>query len=153
MDGGRKRGGRWCSAAGFPVTREFLTRLLTVLSAAAVVVGIARFRPQQRGWILRVEGNLSGPGAFLFTAAACDSCHSARSALRRILGEDGFTEFTWEEHPDLLTRLGVAEVPSGSVLDASGREVGFFLGVPGRFRLRRAVRKAGLRAGLGRTPR
>lgn len=124
---------------------EFLVRLLLILATAAVLVGIARFRPARRAWILRVEGNLTGPGVFLFTAAACDSCRPARTACRRILGDNGFEEYTWEDHPDLLTRLGVAEVPSGSVLDASGAEVGSFVGVPSRLRLRWAVRKAGLR--------
>ena len=127
------------------MAREFLLRLLIVLVGAGVVVGVARFRPKQRGWVLRVEGNLAGPGVFLFTASACDSCDSARSAYRRILGEDGFDEFTWEEHPELLSKLGVAEIPAGTVLDRSGREVGSFVGVPGRFHLRRAVRRAGLR--------
>lgn len=129
------------------MTSELLMRLLIVLSAAAIVVGIARFRPKRREWVLRVEGNLTGPGVFLFTATACDSCGHARTAYRRILGEDGFAELTWEDHPEMLTRLGVAEVPSGAVLDASGAEVGSFIGVPGRFQLRRAVRKAGLPGG------
>ena len=123
-----------------------------VLSAAAVVVGIARFRPKRRGWVLRVEGNLAGPGVFLFTASACDSCDSARAVYEQVLGEVGFEEFTWEEHPELLARLGVAEIPAGTVLDASGCEVGSFVGVPGRFHLRRAVRRAGLGRGVRRAP-
>jgi len=129
------------------VDSELLLRFLIVLSAAAVVVGIARYRPKRRGWVLRTAGNLAGPGVFLFTAAACGSCESARAVYRRILGEDGFQEFTWEEHSELLAKLGVAEVPAGSVLDASDREVGAFVGVPGRIRLRLAVRKAGLSGG------
>lgn len=128
----------------FPVDSELVIRVLLIVSAATVLLGIARFRPTRRAWILRAEGNLAGPGAFLFTAAACDSCRPARSACEQILGERGFEEFTWEDHTDLLTRLGVVEVPSGTVLDHSGREVGYFVGVPGRFPLRRAMRKAGL---------
>lgn len=119
--------------------------MLIVLTATAVVVGVARFRPRRRAWMLRAEGNLTGPGVFVFTAAGCDSCDSARSAYELVLGEDGFVEFSWEEHPSLLTRLGVAEVPFGAVLDRSGHEVASFVGMPGRLLLRRAVRKASRR--------
>lgn len=134
------------------MTSEFLLRFLMILSAAAVVIAIARIRPKRRQWVLRVHGNLTGPGVFLFTASACDSCDSARSVYRRVLGEDGFEEFSWEEHPELLARLGVAEIPAGTVLDASGHEVGAYVGVPGRFHLRRAVRRAGLSRGGRRAP-
>ncbi len=118
-----------------------VVRLLVVLLAAVLVAGAARLRPRRRGPVLQVEGNLTGPGVYLFTAAACDSCDAARAVYVRETGETGFTELTWEDHPDTLTRLGVAEIPTGCVLDAGGRQVGSFVGVPGRGALRRAMRR------------
>ena len=118
-----------------------MLRLLVVVLAAAVVVGIARFRPRRDRSTLRVQGNLAGPGVYLFTAAACDSCDSARAVYVRVLGEDGFTELTWEDRPELLTRLGVAKIPVSTVLDAAGREVRSFVGAPRPAALRRAAWK------------
>jgi len=130
-----------CLLAVYPLSSDALVRLLVVLLAAVLVVLVARFRPRLRGSSLRVEGSLKSPGAYLFTATACDSCDAARSAYVKEMGESGFTELTWEDHPDTLTRLGVTEIPAGSVLDAHGREVGSFVGVPRRRALRRAVRR------------
>ena len=116
-------------------------RLVAVVVMAAVVVGVARYRPRRRGRALRVEGNLEGPGVYLFTASACDSCNSARAVYLEELGTDGFTEFTWEDRPGLLTRLGVGEIPASIVLDSSGREVDSFVGIPPRRALRKAIRR------------
>ena len=65
-----------------------------------------------------MEGNLDGPGVYLFTAAGCDACDEARLVYRKVLGESGFIERTWEEHSDLLARVGVADIPSGAVVGA-----------------------------------
>ena len=123
------------------MSNDVLLRLVVVVVAAAVVIGVARFRPRRRRWPLKVEGNLTGPGVYLFTAAACDSCDAARAVYVGVLGEQGFTELTWDDHPELLTGLGVAEIPVSTVLDASGHELCSFVGVPRRAGLRRAVRK------------
>lgn len=122
---------------------DLALRLVAVLAAVAVVVAAARFRPRDRGAGLRTEGNLEGPGVYLFTASACDSCDSARSVYVEELGSSGFTELTWENQPGLLTRIGVREIPVSTVVDSSGREVGSFVGVPPRRALRRAVRRMG----------
>ena len=116
-------------------------RLVAVVVVAGVVVAIARRRPRRRGPALRIEGNLEGPGVYLFTASACDSCDSARAVYLEELGSDGFTELTWEDRPGLLTRLGVGEIPASTVLDSSGREVDSFVGIPPRRGLRKAMRR------------
>lgn len=116
-------------------------RLVAVLVAASVVVAVARYRPRRRKRSLRVEGNLEGPGVYLFTASACDACDSARSVYVDELGSSGFREMTWEDRPGLLTRLGVGEIPVSTVLDSSGREVASFVGIPSRRALRRAMRR------------
>ena len=118
-----------------------LIRVLAVAAAAGLAVLAARMRRRPAAPPLRVEGNLAGPGVYLFTAAACDACDQAREACRAALGEDGFTELTWEEHPELLTRLRVGEIPAAALVDGSGRGVGFFPGVPRPSRLRRAARR------------
>lgn len=120
---------------------EVAVRLLVVALIAALVVGIARFRPRPPREALNLEGNLAGPGVFLFTATGCDSCDSARDVYVRVLGSNGFTELAWEEHPDVFERLGVDEIPSGCALDASGRQVGYFTQIPRPSALRRARRK------------
>lgn len=109
--------------------------------AVAVVVAVARYRPRRRGRALNIEGDLEGPGVYLFTASACDSCDSARAVYLEELGPDGFTELTWDDRPRLLTRLGVGEIPAGIVLDSSGREVDSFVGIPPRRALRKAMRR------------
>lgn len=114
---------------------------LAVLAGAAA----ARFRLRRRPPPLRVEGNLEGPGVYLFTASACDMCGEARAVYRRVLGEGGFTELTWEEHPYLFTDLGVEGIPRGAVVDAAGREAASFSGAPRPAALRRAARKMGRR--------
>ncbi len=112
---------------------------LAVLAGAVA----ARVRPRRRPPPLRAEGNLEGPRVYLFTSSACDSCGEARAVYTRVLGEGGFTELTWEEHPYLFTDLGVEGIPRGAVVDAAGRETGSFSGAPRPSALRRAVRRMG----------
>lgn len=124
---------------------EVLIRILAVTAAAGAVVLVALVRRSPAASRLPVEGLLSGPGVYLFTAAACDACDRAREVYRSALGADGFTELTWEEHPDLLTSLGVGEIPVGAMVDGSGQGVGFVAGAPRPARLRRMARRLGVR--------
>lgn len=124
---------------------EVVVRLVVVAGAVLLVAAIARFRPSRRPAPLRIEGNLEGPGVFLFTSEDCDACTVARQVYVDVLGADGFTELSWEAEPALLTRLGVEEIPVGSVVDALGVEVAAFRLVPPRRRLARAARSAGAR--------
>lgn len=124
---------------------EVLIRILAVTAAAGAVALVALVRRSPVASRLPVEGLLSGPGVYLFTAAACDDCDRAREVYRSALGADGFTELTWEEHPDLLTSLGVGEIPVGAMVDGSGQGVGFVAGAPRPARLRRMARRLGAR--------
>lgn len=124
---------------------EVLIRILAVTAAAGAVALVALVRRSPAASRLPVEGLLSGPGVYLFTAAACDACDRAREVYRSALGADGFTELTWEEHPDLLTSLGVGEIPVGAMVDGSGQGVGFVAGAPRPARLRRMARRLGVR--------
>ncbi len=122
---------------------DAIVRVAVVAVAALAVVGIARFRPARRPAPLRIAGNLEGPGVFLFTSEDCDSCSVARQVYVDVLGADGFTELSWEGEPALLTRLGVQEIPVGSVVNAEGEEVASFRLIPDRRRLARAARSVG----------
>ena len=124
------------------MANDVIVRVVVVLFAAAVVFAIARFRPSRRPAALKIDGNLEGPGVFLFTSETCDSCHRARARYREVLGDDGFVEYTWEAEPALLSRLGVEEIPVGSVVGAAGQEIAAFRLVPSARALRRAVAKA-----------
>ena len=119
----------------------FVVRLLVVLAAVGAVAAVAVFRPKRPRTPLSVEGNLDGPGVYLFTAAGCDTCDEARLVYRKVLGESGFIERSWEEHSDLLALVGVADIPSGAVVGADGSEVASFAHIPRLSTLRRAVRK------------
>lgn len=118
-----------------------MVRLLVVLAAVGAVAAVAVLRPKRPRTPLAVEGNLDGPGVYLFTAAGCDACDEARLVYTKVLGESGFIERTWEEHSDLLARVGVADIPSGAVVGADGRQVASFAQVPKPPVLRRAVRR------------
>ena len=114
-----------------------------VLVAVILVLVVARARPAFRPKPLSIAGNLDGPGVFLFTSETCDSCVAARAVYVDVLGEDGFVEHSWEAQASLLTRLGVEEIPVGTVLGADGTEIAAFRLIPRRRALARAVRKMG----------
>ncbi len=121
-----------------------LTRVLVVVAAGLLVLAIARFRPPPKAKPLTIEGNLTGPGVFLFTSETCDSCADARAFYTKVLGDGGFVEITWESDPALLTRLGVWEIPVGTVLGSTGEVLGNFRMIPKRAALQRAARRAGI---------
>ena len=133
-----------CFQARFLLETETILRLLVVVLAASIVLGVARYRREPKAKALSVDGNISGPGVFLFTSASCDSCAAARSVYRDVLGEAGFVEISWESDPGLLTRLGVEEIPVAIVLDATDKVVADFRLIPKRSRLARAARRAGV---------
>ena len=122
---------------------DFVVRLLVVLAAAGAVAAVALYRPRRSKARLDVEGNLAGPGVYFITAAKCDTCDEARLVNSKVLGESGFTELSWEEHPELLTRIRVAEIPLSVVVGHGGKQVASFTGVPRPGSLRRAARRMG----------
>jgi hypothetical protein len=119
-----------------------IIRLVVVVVAVVLIVAVARVRPEHKPVALNIKGNLEGPGIFLFTSETCDSCEAARAIYRDVLGADGFTEISWDTEPALLTRLGVEEIPVGTVLDGSHSEIASFRLVPSRRALARAGRQA-----------
>ncbi|MCY3580296.1 MAG: hypothetical protein F4Y75_00315 [Acidimicrobiia bacterium] len=116
-----------------------MVRLLLVLAGVMTVTLVGRFRHRSR-FTPQVEGNLDGPGVYLFTAAGCDTCEEARIVHRQVLGANGFTEISWEEHSDLLARVGVTGIPLSVVVGSKGQAV-TLPHIPKPRALRRAAKK------------
>ena len=116
-----------------------MIRLLLVLAGVLTVTVVGRYRHRPR-FTLRVEGNLDGPGVYLFTAAGCDTCEEARIVHRQVLGANGYTEISWEEHSDLLSRVGVTDIPLSVVVGSNGQGV-TLPDIPKPRALRRAAKK------------
>jgi hypothetical protein len=128
-----------CSAEPWLLEADLAARLVVVTVAVAVVVVVGRFRSRRRPAPLNVKGNFESPGVHLFTSETCDSCDVARRRYRQVLGEHGFVEHSWEDEPALLERLGVEEIPVGTVIGEGGSEIASFRLVPNVRALRRAA--------------
>lgn len=91
-------------------------RLLIVLGATLAVAIFTLILHRRRSRPTRVIANAGlSPGTYLFTSATCLECSRARSAL------ENFVEISWEERPDVFSRLHVTAVPSTLVVDSTGR--------------------------------
>ncbi len=90
-------------------------RVLIVLGAGLAVAIFALVLQGLRSRPTRVIANTGlTPGTYLFTSATCQECSNARSAL------EDFVEISWEERPDVFSRLEVTKVPSTLVVDSAG---------------------------------
>ena len=95
---------------------------LALVAGTLLVVAIvtwaqqARTRPSAR--VVPSAG--VAPGVFLLTSTDCASCERARRVLGR---RTDFTELSWQDSPDLFTRLEVEAVPAVLVVDKTGRGV------------------------------
>ncbi len=100
---------------------ETEVRLIGVIGA--LVVGIAvsfilRRRPARRA-PSELNQNRLGPGIYLFTSASCPDCVTVRDALVEQYGPTGFSELSWESHPEIFRELGVDAVPATLIVDAT----------------------------------
>jgi hypothetical protein len=100
---------------------EIEVRLIAVVGA--VVVGIALSlilrRKSARRSASELEQNRLGPGVYLFTSASCPDCESVRDVLLERFGPAGFSELSWESHPEIFRELGVDAVPATLVVTAT----------------------------------
>lgn len=62
-----------------------------------------------------------GAGVYFFSSTTCPTCENARTKLNAHLGEEGYTEFVWDEQPRRFVELGVEVVPAVLVVTDSGR--------------------------------
>jgi hypothetical protein len=88
------------------------------LAVAALATVVLRSRMTGKPKVLEVTGLEAG--IYLFTSAACPDCSLARETLVDELGESGFVELSWEQHPGVFRRLDVDAVPATAIVGADG---------------------------------
>ena len=85
------------------------------LMVALLVVIVIRLR--SKGAPIHLKSVGLAPGFYLFTSSACQGCGAARKAVTEALGENRFTELSWEQDPGEFHRLGVTAVPASLVVE------------------------------------
>lgn len=100
-----------------------------VLALVVVAVLLARHRDRAPS---RPLGRVSfDPGIYLFTSATCADCHTARERLQTRVGQQGFTEYSWEAEPGIFDTLSIDKVPCSMVVDDTRRAT-LWIGQPDR---------------------
>jgi len=132
------------SSPGSPSMPEFAVRVLLVggLIAAAVAVGMMATRSRRSAQPPVRVGRLGSDAAIIaFTSTDCSRC---RSVMRLLSDFDvSVREITYELEPGLFDEAGVEGVPLVVVRRPDGSHSAQFGGVVGRWRLRRALVRAG----------
>ena len=125
---------------------DVVSRLLVVVVVVAVAAGAAWIigrvrRPPHPRIVVGEEG--SRPGVVVFTSTTCATCKEAIVRLEQM--RIPFREITSELEPQRFEDWGVVAVPVTVVIDAQGRAVDVFTGVPRTRSVSRAVSRAGMR--------
>ena len=108
---------------------EFWARAGLIIGALALAYLITVIlRARASGSPRRLDSTSLRSGIYLFSSSACPDCRRVRNQLADRLGEDGFNEFNWEQHPGLFHDLDVTAVPATLVVEDDGSGVLF----PGR---------------------
>lgn len=89
------------------------------LAVAACVILIQRWRVRRP--IRAVEVADKPPGVYFFSSSTCPTCEQARDKLDARLGEDGYTEYAWENDPGPFGNFDVDAVPTVVILEEGGR--------------------------------
>lgn len=101
---------------------EIWARLGLVVGALALagcVILIQRARARRP--IRTVEVAEKVPGVYFFSSSTCPTCEQARDKLDESLGEDGYTEYAWEDDPVPFGAFDVDAVPAVVILEEGGR--------------------------------
>jgi hypothetical protein len=100
---------------------EVWARVVLVAGILAVATAIALIQRRRRASPVRtVPARGLATGVYFFSSAACSTCDLARNKLDRRLGEDGYTEFSWEQHPESFSEHRVDQVPAVLVVGDAG---------------------------------
>jgi hypothetical protein len=121
--------------------------LLRLLLVVAVVLGASGLGLLARRLLARhppvdVAGAGFEPGLVIFTSTACRRCREVLGAARATGAP--VREVTFELEAGLQEKVGVVGVPLTLVIDRAGEVSHQFAGLVSGWRLRRAVRDAGL---------
>jgi hypothetical protein len=97
-------------------------RLALVGGALAVAALFAWWQRSRVGRtpIRTVDPGELAPGVYFFVSSACPTCSSAREKLTSRLGEDGYTEFGWEQSPGVFADMEIEAVPSVMIVAGDG---------------------------------
>jgi hypothetical protein len=87
-------------------------RVGVIAAALAFVAAAAVLRRRTVNSPRMVRAPKLEPGIYFFASATCETCDRAREKLDRGIGADGYTEFVWEERPQMFDEIGVDAVPS-----------------------------------------
>jgi thioredoxin-like negative regulator of GroEL len=125
---------------------DVLSRLLVVVAVVALAAGAAWIigrvrRPPHPGIVVGEEG--SRPGVVVFTSTTCATCKETIARLEQM--RIPFREITSELEPQRFEDWGVVAVPVTVVIDAQGRAVDVFTGVPRTRSVSRSLSRAGMR--------
>jgi hypothetical protein len=100
---------------------ELWARVLLVAGILAVTAAIALLQHRRKGSSVRnVPARGLAAGVYFFSSAACSTCETARNKLDHRLGDDGYIEFSWEQHPEAFTEHHVDQVPAVLVVGDGG---------------------------------
>lgn len=100
---------------------EVWVRVILIVAAfgvAALAMAGALHRSRVAPRRLRATG--LDEGVILMTSSACSECAKARDRLDAALGEGGYSEMSWERHPEVFESLDVDGVPAVLVVGADG---------------------------------
>lgn len=89
------------------------------LAVAGSVILIQRWRARRP--IRTVEVADAAPGIYFFSSSTCPTCEQARARLDARLGNDGYTEYAWEDDPGPFGDFDVDAVPAVVILEEGGR--------------------------------
>lgn len=100
---------------------DLVFRVVLVAAALAVALAISWVLQRRSRRPGRPVGN-SGlqPGIHYFSSPTCETCREARSLLDRRLGREGYTEYGWDQDPEVFQRLGIDQVPALIVVADDG---------------------------------
>lgn len=125
-----------------------VARALVIMGAVGLAsgsVGIwAVVRAEFRRRTVNTEPLRPWPTVVMFSSDDCDVCDPVRVIVRSTVGDGRFREIAYQRDSELFRSAGIDRVPAVVLVDERGRAVNVFEGPVGSYRMRRAVRRAGV---------
>ncbi|HUG32458.1 MAG TPA: hypothetical protein VMM14_06155 [Acidimicrobiia bacterium] len=100
---------------------ELWARVGLVVGALAVAgIAVVAQRARARRPVETITDTGFPRGVYLFSSSSCATCRQARDRLHAALGESGFVELSWEEHPEQFHEVSVEAVPAVLLVGEDG---------------------------------